>query len=331
MGGCALDIDVVHDGLQIRVDKTAATGSAGALLESGLLLPPRFVHQLFAAGRVTTSGARMIADDRLKAGQRLWLHGGVEETDETISALPGGDAPLDVLYEDAHVLVVNKPADVLVHPGTPSDQDTMAHRVVRYFSGMGLRRRPRHVHRLDKGTTGALLYAKHEYAARSFDHLLGERRIHRHYLALVSGRPPQQADTIRLPIGRDRHVSGRYRVSKTGKLAITHYRVLASRTVRNSVASLLECRLETGRTHQIRVHLAALGCPVVGDEMYGGGRGIGDVEWTVGQALHAWKLNFRQPYDDCEVAVQAPLPPLFAGTLQHVDLESALRGQMPQP
>jgi 23S rRNA pseudouridine1911/1915/1917 synthase len=231
---------------------------------------------------------------------------------------------LDILYEDPHMLVVNKPSGVLVHPGDESDVDTMAHRVVAYFAEAGLARRARHVHRLDRDTTGALLYAKHEFAARSFDRLLQGHEIARRYVALVAGEMPRLRGTIREPIGRDRHVSGRYRVSRTGKLAVTHYRVLASTRIGADAVSLVECVLETGRTHQIRVHLSAAGCPVVGDVLYGGGRGIGGIPFPEGYALHAWQLTLWHPYTEQEVCVPAPFPRLFVDVVRQLSMEVSL-------
>ncbi len=316
-------VDVVQNALRIRVDGRSAGQAIDTLLTTQLFLADGFVRSLFSAGRVRAGSVAAVPGDILRQGQAVWLQGGVEE-EEPIPISLGSVSPLDVLYEDDHALIANKPAGVLVYPGTPEDTDTLLQQVASYYAETGQVLRVRHAHRLDRDTTGAVLYAKHEYAARSFDHLLQRGQVHRRYLAVVIGRLPMQQGVIDQPIGRDRHVAGRYRVSATGRPARTHYSVLAVAEVNQQPVSLVECTLETGRTHQIRVHLASLGCPVVGDALYGapatdralrGERLRAAVQIAHGHALHAVELRFWHPYEGEWVSQSAPLPQDFVQLL----------------
>jgi 23S rRNA pseudouridine1911/1915/1917 synthase len=307
-----LDVRVQADTLVIHPDKRWQAQPVIRLLTDGLLLPTGFINRLFVAGKVYL-GPRPATRQDLVGRQRLRLLGGIEEeagvnpTDTT--------PPAEVLYQDEHLLIVAKPPNLLVHPGTVADSDTLAHRVARVFQLQGLRRRVRHVHRLDYGTSGAVLYAAHAYAARALDHLLLGHHIHRFYLAIVHGRPPRDEGLIEQSIGRDRHVAGRYRVAPRGKPATTHYQVLAARPYGEEWLSLVACQLETGRTHQIRVHLSHLGCPIVGDELYGGGTGPFGEGWPEGYALHALHLGFVHPYTGQPLICRAPLPPSWRAAM----------------
>ncbi|MCL6636999.1 MAG: RluA family pseudouridine synthase [Alicyclobacillus sp.] len=312
-GAARLEVKVVGDALQVTVDRHWAGRTCAELL-AALQLPAGFVRRLLAMGAVRSGGRTLTAEEQLASGQRLWLEGGVEEADPW--PLPANQAlawpPVHVLFEDDHQLVVDKPAGLLVYPGSPADADTLAHRVALYYQGLGVRRRVRHVHRLDRDTTGVLLYAKHAYSARALDQELRSGAIQRVYWAMTTGRLDPPAGTIAAPIGRDRHVSGRYRVFPGGKPAVTHYRTLACRQMGAGYVSLVECRLATGRTHQIRVHLAAHGCPLLGDRLYGGGPGTGAGAWPQGHALHAVSITWTHLYTGERVTVQAPCPPAWA-------------------
>lgn len=319
-----MDVAVIHDALRLTVDRRSARMPLGALLTEQLWLPAGFVRQLFSAGRVRTGAGRATFDQVVPGGGRVWLQGGVREQEIRFDAA-AARLPAAVLYEDGHALVVDKPPGVLVYPGTEADHDTLAHRVAEHYARTGQVCRVRHVHRLDRDTTGAVLYAKHEYAARTFDALLAAHRIDRRYLALVHGRLAPATGVIDRPIGRDRHMAGRFRVAPTGKPARTRYRVLGTSPGQDGVVSLLECSLESGRTHQIRVHLADTGCPVVGDRLYGASAAPADKAGgrptepaghdAVGHALHAWLLALPQPYLGRPVRTVAPLPDAFAKRL----------------
>lgn len=203
---------------------------------------------------------------------------------------------LSILWEDDHLLVLNKEAGIDIHPSEPGQTGTLANAVSFYLQSQAILTKVRHIHRLDRDTSGAILFAKHPLAGATLDRMLAHRAIKRTYVALVHGRLSPKSGTIFAPIGRDRHHPTRRRVSRTGARAVTHYRVLQT----FPAASLVELTLDTGRTHQIRVHLAHLGHPLVGDTLYGG------QPIFHRHALHAAKLTFRHPFTNEEVVCLAP-------------------------
>ncbi|MDI4647598.1 RluA family pseudouridine synthase [Cohnella hashimotonis] len=213
---------------------------------------------------------------------------------------------LNVLYEDDFTLVVNKPSGYEVHPSERGQRGTLAHGVAAYYEMTGQDVRIRHIHRIDKETTGPVLYAKNEFAHYQYDKAMREKEIERIYLALAEGELAQDRGTINLPIGQDRHHSTRRRVSETGDAAITHYETVE----RFEGFTLVRLRLETGRTHQIRVHLAAIGHPLAGDGLYGGKRTV-----ISRQALHGERLIWPHPWTGERLSVRAPLPADFEAAL----------------
>lgn len=213
-------------------------------------------------------------------------HIGVHIKDETIEPIPTY-FPLHIVFEDDHVLVVNKPAHMDVHPTQPNQTNTLANAVAFHFQCEGIYSKVRHIHRLDRDTSGVILFAKHALAGAVLDKYLAERTIRRTYVALVHGYVKQKKGTIQAPIGRDRHHPTRRRVSKTGDTAITHYERLQYDNEKN--VSLVRLTLDTGKTHQIRVHMSYIGHPLVGDTLYGG------KPWIDRQALHAISLSFPHP------------------------------------
>jgi 23S rRNA pseudouridine1911/1915/1917 synthase len=321
-GGCALQVQVLGNSLVVTTDKQWNGQALQDGLKRQLMLPSAYVKGLFADGRVRSGKQRLSADDVVQGSTKILLMGDVEDDygiHISASHMDANRASVP-LWEDDHALILNKPAGLIIYPSDAGESDTLAHRVASYYERTGQRHKVRHVHRLDRDTTGAILYAKHGYIARALDALLAERRVERTYWAVVQGQPKSPRGSIRLPIGRDRHTAGRYRVSKTGKEAVTVYEVLGSVSIANGKVSLVQCRLETGRTHQIRVHMSAIGCPVVGDVLYGGGDGVGTVDLEQGYALHAVQLAFYHPYDRRQVTVHAPLPEHFAQLLARVGL-----------
>ncbi|GIO07484.1 putative RNA pseudouridine synthase YhcT [Brevibacillus reuszeri] len=215
------------------------------------------------------------------------------------SATPENIPPIEILYEDDHLLIVNKPAGMMVHPIKQEQSGTLVHVLADLFLAKGVQLNLHPVHRLDKETSGAILLAKSSYGHQLADRLLREGGIHREYLAIVNGAVKDEAGTIDAPIGRDPRHPTKRRVADTGDHAVTHYEV----TKRSSQMSLVRVWLETGRTHQIRVHFADLGHPLAGDTMYGAARGL-----MRRQALHASSLRFEHPILKEEIAAHAPLP-----------------------
>ena len=224
------------------------------------------------------------------------------------------DIPLDILYEDEDVMVVNKPKGMVVHPSAGHTSGTLVNAILFHcqgnLSGINGVMRPGIVHRIDKDTTGALLICKNDVAHRDLAEQLKEHSIKRRYRAIVSGNLKDDEGTVEGPIGR--HPVDRKKMAinyKNGKEAITHYKVLE----RFGNATYIECRLETGRTHQIRVHMTSIGHPLLGDEVYGSGKNPYHLQ---GQALHAMVLGFVHPRTGEYLEFTAPLPEYFTNLLE---------------
>ncbi|MBH0231183.1 RluA family pseudouridine synthase [Halobacillus yeomjeoni] len=199
--------------------------------------------------------------------------------------------PIDVIYEDDHLLVVNKPSGVFTHPNFPTEDDTLVNGVAGYFVKEGILSTPKYVHRLDRHTSGAILFAKHDLAIAMLGKELQKRTIKRTYLAWANGSLSPEKGVISHPIGKDPEHTIRRCVTEDGQYAETHYEVLRYNAEKD--ASLVKLQLETGRTHQIRVHMSYVGHPLLGDTMYGG---QGDLHYK--QALHAAKLTFIHPFTE---------------------------------
>jgi 23S rRNA pseudouridine1911/1915/1917 synthase len=252
------------------------------VLQGPLLLSNRMINRLTRSRGIQLNGKMPWLDRRVKAGDRLRVAVRPFERAD----LPPEPVPFSVVYEDADLMVVDKPAGINVHPVRPGEGGTLAHGIIHYWLSQGREGRVRPVHRLDRDTSGLILIAKHAYAHQLLDRDLRQHDIRREYLACVAGRVENPEGTIREPIARDPNHPLRRCVSPEGDPAVTHYRVLAQ----NDRASIVWIQLETGRTHQIRVHFSWLGHPLYGDKLYGGPmEGIGR------QALHAWLLSFRHP------------------------------------
>lgn len=225
--------------------------------------------------------------------------------------------PLEVLFEDESLIIVNKPAGLVVHPAAGHESGTLVNALLAHcqnLSGIGGVQRPGIVHRLDKDTTGAIAIAKTDQAHQHLQAQLKAKTARRDYLGVVYGSPSAQRGTIEQPVGRhptDRKKMAVVSPEKGGRLAVTHWQLQE----RLGNYSLLHFQLETGRTHQIRVHSAYIGHPIVGDPVYSGGRNLG-VNLT-GQALHAWRLQLRHPLSNELIEVTAP-PPKTLTTLLEV-------------
>jgi 23S rRNA pseudouridine1911/1915/1917 synthase len=220
-----------------------------------------------------------------------------------------------IAYEDEHVLVVDKAAGVVVHPARGHHEGTLSQLLAQSAAGAGVggdSDRPGIVHRLDRDTSGLLLVARSEQAHAALQSALQRREIEREYVALVQGRPPARSGTIEAPIGRDGRVRTRMAVGGAhAREARTHFEL--DRALPH--ASLLRLKLETGRTHQIRVHLQAIGHPVVGDREYGSGETYG----LRRQFLHATRLAFAQPVTGVRVEVRSPLPAELRAALERAE------------
>lgn len=226
------------------------------------------------------------------------------------------DIPLDILYEDEQIIILNKPAGLVVHPAPGHPNGTLVNALLAHcpnLPGIGGVQRPGIVHRLDKDTTGAIAIAKTEVAHHSLQAQLKAKTARREYLGVVYGTTKEESGTISLPIGRhpkERKKMAVVPVEKGGREAVTHWQIKE----RLGNYTLMHFQLETGRTHQIRVHSAQIGHPIVGDSVYSSGRSVGVN--LPGQALHAWKLQLQHPVKHELVEVIAPLPQVFSTLLQ---------------
>jgi 23S rRNA pseudouridine1911/1915/1917 synthase len=246
---------------------------------------------------------------KLSPGELVTLELPPEE--ETTEVLPEA-LPLDILYEDEHIAVVNKPAGLVVHPAFGNWSGTLVNALMHRYPA--LRRWPNPtragiVHRLDKETSGAMIVALTQEAYLQLVAKFQQREVIKLYWALVDGAPPTETGTIEAEIGRDAVIRKRMKVARTGKYAVTDFRILE----RYPHHSWLEVHIETGRTHQIRVHLAFIGCPVAGDRVYGRQHSSIALERFF---LHARSLTFRHPLSDEELYIEAPLAPELDAVLK---------------
>jgi 23S rRNA pseudouridine1911/1915/1917 synthase len=271
-----------------------------------------FLAKLVTAGKVRVNGiAGMKPSYRVETGQEVT----VEVPPAAPSSMESQDLPLTILYQDEDVAVIDKPAGLVVHPAAGHPDQTLVNALLHHvqdLSGVGGELRPGIVHRLDKDTSGVMLVAKHDDAHRKLTGAWNTEAVRKEYLALVYGTPAEDRGTIEAPIGRDPRDRKRMAVIAEGRGAITEYE-LAERL---RYASLLRCRLRTGRTHQIRVHMKHLGHPIVGDPVYSGPqwRGIPDkkiqraLESMTRQALHATRITFPHPRDGRTMVLESAMP-----------------------
>ncbi len=292
---------------------------------------------IWLAGRV--AGAYVAEMSR--AGVQRWIKGGFVTREGMVEANPARkvranetydvdlpeiaatevvaqDIPLVVVYEDKDLIVIDKPAGLTVHPGAGNPDGTLVNALLHHcgdsLSGINGEARPGIVHRIDKDTSGLLVAAKHDQAHRHLARQFARHSIHRVYNAIVKGEVAKATGRIEGNIGR--HPTARIRravVAVGGKPAVTHYRVLERF---GKVATLVECQLETGRTHQIRVHMSHLGHPLLGDPMYGNGKGLEFLGLAERQLLHAAELGFVHPSSNQEMRFESPLPADFVGVLE---------------
>jgi len=279
------------------------------------------LQALIAEGRLSIDG-KVISDGKHKARAGTYTL----TIPAPIAATPEPqDIPLDILYEDAHLIVVNKPVGMAAHPAPGTRDGTLVNALLFHcgtnssgessLSGIGGVLRPGIVHRLDKDTSGILVAAKSDIAHRSLSELFSRHDIDREYKAIVRGAPRYMSGTVTTRIGRSHHDRKKMAVLRAGgREAITHYQLEEVYGDTKPLAALLTCRLETGRTHQIRVHMAHLGCPCLGDPVYGSGAPAKEVQAIVKeldfsrQALHAGLLGFIHPITGEKLKFRAPLP-----------------------
>ncbi|XEC93452.1 RluA family pseudouridine synthase [Paenibacillus tarimensis] len=258
---------------------------------------------------IMLNGKRVYTTERVEAGDRLTLRMEQETSDDILPE----PMPLDIVFEDEALLIVNKPAGIIVHPTHGHYTGTLAGGVVHYWREKGEKFRFRPIHRLDQDTSGLVAIAKNPYVHQQLSEQMQRGEVEKAYCAFVYGAPEPQAGTVNEPIDRDPEMPHVRIVTASGYPSVTHYET--ARTYGNREAALVRLSLETGRTHQIRVHMLHIGCPLIGDKMYRSKEGAPMPQWaaeaeeTVSrQALHALRLAFVHPYSKRRVEYIAPLP-----------------------
>ena len=269
-----------------------------------------YIQKLIKENNVFVNGKAQKASYRIKADDVIRF----QIPDASEPSIPAEEIPLSILYEDEDVLIVDKPKNMVVHPAPGHYNGTLVNAVMFHckenLSGINGILRPGIVHRIDKDTTGSLIVCKNDTAHQFVASQLKEHSITRKYRAIVHGRLAVEEGTINAPIGRDEKERKKMAVNeKNGKPAVTHYKVL--KTFREY--SYIECRLETGRTHQIRVHMASIGHPLLGDMVYGNRKTNYHLE---GQTLHAMTIGLKLPSTGEYLDISAPLPAYFEHLLE---------------
>ena len=274
-----------------------------------------------AAAKAVEDGRVLVNGKAPNKSYKLTGHEQIEFTPEEpapIDAVPQ-DIPLDVVYEDDDVIVVNKPSGLVVHPAPGHPDGTLVNALLYHcgdsLSGIGGEKRPGIVHRIDRDTSGLIIAAKNDAAHLALSAQLKDHSLSRTYECLVTGNMKQDSGTVDAPIGRSSADRKKMAVVPTGRRAVTHWEVVA----RYPGVTHLRCRLETGRTHQIRVHMAYIGHPILGDTVYGAKK---PVPGLTGQCLHATGLRFVHPRTGEPVELHCPLPPEFTAMLQKLQNKS---------
>jgi 23S rRNA pseudouridine1911/1915/1917 synthase len=290
------------DWFELLIPEDWQTHTLETLFKEIWQAPKKLVHNFRMEKKVLINGKNPDWTIPLTKGERLQLKLFSEEEINVVTDYQN----VDPIYEDDHLIVFNKPAGMDTHPNEPGQTGTLANAAAFHMQSNGEVTGPRQIHRLDRDTTGAVLFAKNALTGAILDKMLEERAIKRTYLALADGIIRQKKGTLNKPIGRDRHHPTRRRVSETGQQASTHFKVLDR--IREDNLTLVQCSLDTGRTHQIRVHFSDFGHPLAGDSLYGGSDAFHR------QALHAAKLELIHPFTQEKIICHAPFidhPPIF--------------------
>lgn len=274
-----------------------------------------------SAQRMIEEGNILVNGKKQKVAYKINIDDVVTVVPEEIKeiSIEAEDIPIDVIYEDKDIIVVNKPKGMVVHPANGNYNGTLVNAIMgmckETLSGIGGELRPGIVHRLDKDTSGLLIIAKNDKAHVKMSEQIKNHEVKKTYIALVRGVIKENEATIDMPIGRSTSDRKKMAVNKEGKNAITHIKVLK----RYDKYTLLQVNIETGRTHQIRVHLSYIGYPIIGDTTYSNGKNKFGV---VGQCLHAKSLEFKHPITGKEMKLEAPLPEYFQDIINKLDNEN---------
>lgn len=285
----------------IRLDK------ALSILDNAL--SRSLIQKQLENGDVLVNGKREKASYKTKLNDEILM----KEIEPKEIELKAQDIPIDIVYEDSDIIVVNKPKGMVVHPANGNSDGTLVNAIMNIckdsLSGIGGEIRPGIVHRIDKDTSGLLIVAKNDKAHINLSEQIKNREITKKYVALVRGVIKENFATIDMPIGRSDKDRKKMAVRKDGKKAVTHFDVIE----RFNGFTYLDIKIDTGRTHQIRVHMAEIGYPIVGDMVYSNGKNPFGVE---GQMLHAKSLDFKHPTTGKQMHLEAPLPEYFEEVLE---------------
>jgi 23S rRNA pseudouridine1911/1915/1917 synthase len=296
------EIEVIEEG--IRLDAYIASSVEN--------LSRSMVQKLIKCGKVLVNNKVEKESYKVQLGDKILVE--IPEPEE--SSLKKQNIPLDIIYEDNDILVVNKPKGMVVHPGNGNPDGTLANAILAHceesLSGIGGEIRPGIVHRIDKDTSGLLVIAKNDKAHINLSEQIKNREVKKIYVALVKGVIPENEATINMPIGRSTKDRKKMAVDREGKEAVTHFKVLK----RYNKYTFIQVKIDTGRTHQIRVHMSHIGYPVVGDTVYSNGKNDFGVE---GQMLHAKELEFKHPITGENMHFEAPLPEYFEEVLEKLE------------
>lgn len=282
------------------------------------------VQKLLEEKQIQVNGITPKPSYKVQAGDTISIQ--IKPPKET--NLQAQEIPIEIMYEDEDILVVNKPKGLVVHPGNGNPDGTLVNAIMAKckdgLSGIGGEIRPGIVHRLDKDTSGLLIVAKNDKAHITMSEQIKNRQVKKTYIALVKGIITEREATINMPIGRSTKDRKKMAVTKDGKEAITHFKVIKRYQKTEASYSLLEVKIETGRTHQIRVHMAQIGHPVIGDMVYSNGKNEFGVE---GQCLHAQKLAFKHPTTGKQIEIEAPLPTYLQDILEQLENYKIIENQ----
>ena len=302
-----IEIIIKEEFAKTRIDK--------ALSEIDKDLSRMAIQRLIEEDNILVNGKKVKASYKVQLGDVIKIN----EPDPVDSEIKPQDIPLDIIYEDNDILVVNKQKGLVVHPGNGNPDGTLVNAIMNYckdsLSGIGGEIRPGIVHRIDKDTSGLLIIAKNDTAHINMSEQIKNHEVKKIYYALVRGVVKENEATINMPIARSNKDRTKMAVSKDGKEAITHFKVLE----RFKGYTLLEVNIETGRTHQIRVHMAQIGYPLVGDYVYSNGKNPFGVE---GQMLHSKRLEFKHPITNKEMKLDSNLPEYFEKVLEELRKEN---------
>ena len=267
------------------------------------------VQRLIEQEHILVNGRKQKASYKVLEGDIITI----ERVEAKSIELKAQEIPIEIVYEDKDIIVVNKPKGMVVHPANGNPDGTLVNAIMAIcgdsLSGIGGEIRPGIVHRLDKDTSGLIIVAKNDKAHVNMSEQIKNHEVKKTYIALVRGKVKENEATIDMPVGRSPSDRKKMAVTKNGKNAITHIKVLK----RYDKYTLLEINIETGRTHQIRVHLSTIGYPIVGDGVYSNGKNEFNVE---GQMLHAESIEFAHPITGKKMKIEAPLPEYFNNVLK---------------